>query len=105
MPGIQAVATPGHTPGHLAVSVTSATERLLHISDVVLYPLHLEHPDWIPVFDVEPEQAAASKHRILNRAAEEKALVFAHHFPPFPNLGYVLSTGERWQWQPIEQEG
>ena len=36
VPGIQAVATPGHTPGHLAVSVTSATERLLHISDVVL---------------------------------------------------------------------
>lgn len=105
VPGIQVVATPGHTPGHIALSITSGGEQLLHISDVALYPLHLEHPAWIPVFDMFPEQSTASKHRIFNRAAAERALVFAHHFPPFPNLGYVLKQAEGWQWQPIKVHG
>jgi hypothetical protein len=58
----------------------------LHIADVVLYPLHLEHPTWRSVFDMLPEQADASKHFIFDQAAEQQALVFAHHFPPFPKL-------------------
>jgi glyoxylase-like metal-dependent hydrolase (beta-lactamase superfamily II) len=102
--GIRALATPGHTPGHIALSIASDGEQLLHVSDAVLYPLHLEHPEWTPVFDVSPEQAAASKHQIFDRAAEEEAVVFAHHFPPFPNLGHVLKKEEGWLWQPIEIE-
>jgi glyoxylase-like metal-dependent hydrolase (beta-lactamase superfamily II) len=92
--GIRALATPGHTPGHIALSIASDGEQLLHVSDAVLYPLHLEHPERTPVFDVSPEQAAASKHQIFDRAAEEEAVVFAHHFPPFPNLGHVLKKEE-----------
>ena len=103
VPGICVVAAPGHTPGHIALSLTSDGEQLLHISDVVLYPLHLEHPDWVPVFDVLPEAAAASKRRIFDRAADEQALVFAHHFPPFPNLGHVRKHGAGWQWQPLQR--
>jgi glyoxylase-like metal-dependent hydrolase (beta-lactamase superfamily II) len=102
LPGINALAAPGHTPGHIALSIASGGEKLLHVSDVVLYPLHLEHPEWTPVFDVSPEQAAASKRRVFDRAAEEEALVFAHHFPPFPNLGRVLKREEGWLWQPTE---
>ncbi len=102
VPGISVLPAPGHTPGHIAVSVTSADRELLHISDTVLYPLHLEFPDWLPVFDMSPEQAAASKKRIFDQAAERKALVFAHHFPPFPSVGYVLKREVGWEWQPIE---
>ena len=102
VPGIRVVAAVGHTPGHVALSITSDGEQLLHVSDVVLYPLHLEHPEWVPVFDILPEEAAASKHRIFDRAAEQQALVFAHHFPPFPNLGHVRRHGAGWEWQPIQ---
>lgn len=104
-PGIQVVATPGHTPGHLALSITSAGQQLLNISDVVLHPLHLQHPEWFPVFDISPEQAAASKQRIFNHAVETQALVFAHHFPPFPNLGYIHKQEKGWQWQPAHHTG
>ncbi len=103
VPGIRVVAAPGHTPGHVAVPITSGGEQLLHISDVVLHPLHLEHPEWVPVFDMLPEEAAASKRRIFDRAAEQDALVFAHHFPPFPNLGHVWKHGAGWQWQPSRE--
>ena len=102
VPGIRTIATPGHTPGHIALSVSSAGEQLLHISDVVIHPLHLEHPTWVPNFDIVPEQADTSKRRIFNQAAVEMALVFAHHFPPFPNIGHVIQKEEGWQWRPIE---
>jgi glyoxylase-like metal-dependent hydrolase (beta-lactamase superfamily II) len=100
--GIHAIATPGHTIGHLAVSVASAEKYLLHVSDAALNPLHLEYPAWMPIFDVAPEQAVISKQRIFDHAAEQQALVFAHHFPPFPNLGYVVKQTEGWQWQPLD---
>ncbi len=102
VPGICAVATPGHTPGHTAFSIVSKGEELIHISDVALYPLHIQHPDWAPAFDMNVEQALATKRRIMQRAADTSALVFAHHFPPFPNVGHVVKQGEGWQWQPIQ---
>jgi glyoxylase-like metal-dependent hydrolase (beta-lactamase superfamily II) len=102
LPGIRVIAAPGHTPGHMVVSISSGNEQLLYIGDTVLYPLHLEHPDWTPIYDIMPEKAAASKRRIFDLAAFEKALVIGQHFPPFPSLGYVVKKGEGWQWQPIE---
>jgi glyoxylase-like metal-dependent hydrolase (beta-lactamase superfamily II) len=101
VPGISTIATPGHTPGHIALSITSDGERLLHISDVVLHPLHFEHPEWKSVFDLEPENAATSMYRIADHAIEHQALVFAHHFPPFPSLGHLRKLDAGWQWQSI----
>ena len=101
VPGVKVVAMSGHTPGHLAVSVTSAGHELLNISDTALHPLHLQYPQWFPVFDVSPEQAIASKRRIFEHAAKTGALVFAHHFAPFPNLGYIRKEEKGWQWQPV----
>jgi glyoxylase-like metal-dependent hydrolase (beta-lactamase superfamily II) len=101
VPGISAVAAPGHTPGHMALAISSKNERLLCISDVVLHPIHLEHPEWCSVFDIVPELIGVTRRKLLDRAAAEKALVIAFHFP-FPGLGHVLLKGKAWQWQPAE---
>lgn len=100
VPGVRAVAAPGHTPGHLALQVSSENESLLCVSDTVLHPLHLEQPDWCSVFDVDPVQVAASRRRILAKAAVAKHLVLAFHFP-FPGLGYVVEKGETYRWQKL----
>ncbi len=105
VPGVRAVFTFGHTPGHMALSIASGADQLLHVSDAVLYPLHLEHPEWTPVFDMLPDLASASKRQVFDLAAEENALVFAHHFPPFPNLGHVRKKEQGWNWQPLETHG
>jgi glyoxylase-like metal-dependent hydrolase (beta-lactamase superfamily II) len=86
----------------MALSITSENAQLLHVSDVVLSPLHLENPTWVPIYDMMSAAAARSKQLIFDRAAEENALVFAHHFPPFPNLGYVFKHENAWGWRPIE---
>jgi len=101
VPGIRAVAAPGHTPGHMAVAIASDSEQLLYISDAVLLPIHVEQPDWYAAVDFAPEQVVATRRRLLNRASAEKALVLAFHFP-FPGLGHVVQKREEWRWQPIE---
>ena len=99
--GIRAIAVSGHTPGHMALSISSDGEELLCVSDVVLHPVHLRHPEWFSVFDVSPDQVVATRRNILNRAANDKALVIAFHFP-FPGLGHIIKNNTAWQWQPIE---
>jgi len=101
VPGLRALAAPGHTPGHMAVAVSSGEEQLLCLSDTVLHPIHLAQPGWYAGVDFVPEQIATTRRRLLNRAATEKALVLAFHFP-FPGLGHIIQKGERWEWQPIE---
>jgi glyoxylase-like metal-dependent hydrolase (beta-lactamase superfamily II) len=100
VPGVRAIAAPGHTPGHMAVTVSSSDEQLLCISDAVLHPIHLENPEWHAVVDLAPEQVLATRRQLLDRAATEKALVLAFHFP-FPGLGHVIQKGDGWRWQPI----
>ncbi len=104
IPGIGVIFAPGHTPGHMVVEVTAQDRHLFYIADTVLYPLHLEHTDWLPIYDILPEQASTSKHAIFDRAAEQKALVIGQHFPPFPSLGHVVKKGDGWQWQPMQND-
>jgi len=100
LPGIQAIAAPGHTPGHMALVISSGNERLLYISDTVLHPIHLEQPEWYPAFDFAPEQAMNTRRQLLNRIAARKVLMIASHFP-FPGMGHIVRKGEGWQWQPV----
>ena len=62
-PGIAALYAPGHTPGHIALSLRSGGEELLYVSDAALHPLHLEHSDWSMVFDMDPPRAVAVAER------------------------------------------
>jgi glyoxylase-like metal-dependent hydrolase (beta-lactamase superfamily II) len=102
VPGIRAIPAPGHTPGHMIIEVASREAVLWYIGDTVLHPLHLAYPNWLPVYDALPEEAAPSKHTVFDRAARESILVIGQHFPPFPSLGHILKGGRGWRWLPIE---
>jgi glyoxylase-like metal-dependent hydrolase (beta-lactamase superfamily II) len=104
LPGVEVIFAPGHTPGHMVVSFTSEGQQILYTADTVLHPLHLDRPDWLPVFDILPELAGSSKNRIFDLAAEKRTLVMGQHFPPFPNLGYIVKKDMGWTFQPIETE-
>ncbi len=84
LPGIRALPTPGHTPGHFSLHIESDGQQLLHFSDAAVHPLHMRYPENPLSFDIEPEKALKSKRQILDRAAQSGALVFGHHFPHSP---------------------
>jgi glyoxylase-like metal-dependent hydrolase (beta-lactamase superfamily II) len=98
VPGIQAIPAPGHTPGHIALLISSSSAQLLHMSDAVLNPLHMENPTWRSIFDLDSEAAAETRRGLLDRAAAEKLNVLAYHFP-FPGMGRVESKGHAWSWE------
>ena len=100
VPGVRALAAPGHTPGHMVVALSSNGEQLLCIGDAFIHPIHIEHPEWHTSFDMAPERLLATRRVLLNKAASEKALMLASHFP-FPGLGHVVLRGAGWQWKPI----
>jgi glyoxylase-like metal-dependent hydrolase (beta-lactamase superfamily II) len=102
LPGIFVHLAPGHTPGHMVVSFSSEGEELFFTSDTVLFPFLMEEIDLVPVFDILPDMANKSKHRIFNLVAERKALVLAQHFAPFPSMGHVVKKGKGWLWRPVE---
>jgi glyoxylase-like metal-dependent hydrolase (beta-lactamase superfamily II) len=102
VPGIQAIPAPGHTPGQIAISISSKGRKLLCTSDLFLLPIHVAQPDWYAAVDLEPERCLSSKRRFLERAASEGALVHGFHFP-WPGLGHVVRRGETYAWEPVER--
>ena len=52
VPGIVAVDASGHTPGQMALSISSGGEQLLALADAVIHPLHIEQPDWVAPLDL-----------------------------------------------------
>ncbi len=102
VPGVRFEATHGHTPGHVMVSIAAGDRKVYNISDVVVHPLFVEHPEWSPAIDMDAGRADETRRRFYAQAAEEKALVFGHHLGPFPNLGHIVEQDGSWQWEPIE---
>jgi glyoxylase-like metal-dependent hydrolase (beta-lactamase superfamily II) len=98
VPGILAIPAPGHTPGHIGLVISSLNEQLLHMSDAVLNPLHVENPGWRSFFDMDEEQATTTRRVLLDRAAADRVSVLAYHFP-FPGMGRVESKGHAWKWE------
>ncbi len=99
VPGVRALPTPGHTPGHLSLLISSGGEHLIYVGDAFLHPLHVEHPEWSAVFDTSYEDAAATRPKLYRRAVETNALLLVYHIT-FPGLGRIVTDGDGWQWQP-----
>lgn len=98
VPGVKAIAAPGHTPGHMALLVSSRDQQLLALADTVLHPVHIEQPDWVMPLDLLVDETVVTRRRLLGRAAVEKMLVFAPHFD-FPGLGHVVLAEQGWRWR------
>ena len=105
-PGIVSLPAYGHTPGHTAFAIHSGSQSMLVMSDTVRNPyLFARHPDWQPIFDMDGEQAVAARRHMLDRAAADRMLVAAYHFP-FPACGHMVKTATGYElvpamWQPL----
>ena len=102
-PGLVFVPTPGHTPGHCSVVIESQGERLFVVGDAAPQPVHLERPEWSPVFDLDPPRAGASRRALADRAIAEDALVTGGHFPIL-TVGRLEAAGDGYRWTDVEVE-
>ena len=91
--------TPGHTPGHISLVVSSGGESVFILGDVAHSPAQAQYTDWSPVFDTDPDQARETRWAILDRLESEGALVASGHFLG-PGYGRFTRSGGRRIWRP-----
>lgn len=97
-PGVVAIRTGGHTPGHCVVRLASGGDRLTFAGDAV-FQVGFDHPDWYNGFEHDPEEAARVRIRLLQELAETRGALVATHLP-FPSVGHVAVAGDVFRWVP-----
>lgn len=103
-PGITALDTSGHTPGHLGIHLESEGERLVLIADAANhYVVSLQRPDWHVRFDMDKEKAAATRKSLLGMIAADKIPFVGYHMP-FPSVGYLSAKDQGFQYQPASYQ-
>lgn len=88
LPGMLAVETAGHTPGHISFELAGDGNLLITgdacTNDVIFF----EHPGWHFGFDTDPETALKNRRMLLDRAASEKIKLLGYHWF-YPGVGYA----------------
>lgn len=94
LPGLTALGTPGHTPGHTSFLLASGSDSLFVQSDVTNVPvLFARHPGWHVMYDQDPAMAEATRRRVYDRIAAERTLLQGFHYP-FPAAAHLERTAD-----------
>ena len=97
-PGVEALAMPGHTPGHTGFQFSSNGQQLLVWGDVVhAVQVQMIHPEVAMAFDSDQATAVTDRKRLFAALASGNALVAGAHLP-FPGLGRVKASGASYRW-------
>ncbi|MGE0564277.1 MAG: MBL fold metallo-hydrolase [Pseudolabrys sp.] len=100
VPGVQAMATPGHTVGHTSFMVTSGGSSLLFAGDIAhVLPVVLARPRVEFTFDTDGKQAVASRIRTFDMLAAQRVPMLTYHFP-WPGVGYLARQGDGYRYHP-----
>lgn len=100
MPGVRTIATPGHTPGHIAFHLSSGNAQMIYSGDMFYQPaMSLPNPGWHGVFDQNASLAEKSRRALADRLVADKILVAGYHFP-WPGAGIIAKDGSGYTLTP-----
>jgi glyoxylase-like metal-dependent hydrolase (beta-lactamase superfamily II) len=94
--GVMLQPTPGHTPGHCSVFISSEGEEAILAGDVLHHPVQAALPGVSSNFCWNTDIAVATRRKLLERAATRDALMIAAHFAG-PTAVRVRAEGEAWK--------
>ncbi|GGK44549.1 MBL fold metallo-hydrolase [Salinarimonas ramus] len=97
-PGLRYVPTPGHTPGHMSVLVSSGADQLMIGGDALTNALvSFQKPDWPLGTDLDRELAIATRLSLLDRLATDRIGLVGFHLP-FPGFGFAERRNDAFIW-------
>ena len=98
IPGVQAIATPGHTVGHTSYMITSQGKSLCNAGDVAHHHIvSTQFPKLPFAYDTDGQQAVASRAKLFDMLAAEKIPALTYHFP-WPGVGHVAKQGDAYRY-------
>ncbi|MFC5460036.1 MBL fold metallo-hydrolase [Massilia niabensis] len=101
VPGIRALPTPGHTPGHAFYEVESEGQKLVLWRDLIHGKDAQFHAPGIAIgFDVDEGAAISQRKAAMADTASKGYLVGAGHIS-FPGIGRVAARGVSYDWLPV----
>jgi glyoxylase-like metal-dependent hydrolase (beta-lactamase superfamily II) len=102
-PGVKALATPAHTPGHTSYLFESQGHGLLVIGDLIHFStVQFERPGVSIDFDGDQKNAVPMRKKIFTWIAKDQLLVAGAHLP-FPGLGNIRAAGSKsYAWIPVD---
>lgn len=101
VPGIKAIATPGHSIGHSVYAIESKGSKLVILGDLIhVAAVQFPNPAVTVKFDSDSRAAAAQRQRIFLDAAKNGYMVAAAHVS-FPGIGHLRENGKSYVWLPI----
>jgi len=99
-PGVTAVPSVGHTPGHTAYLVASGKDQLMIWGDTVHVPeVQTAFPEAGMAFDTDLAAAAAARKRMFDRVAADGILVAGMHLH-FPSFSHLARRGDAYALYP-----
>lgn len=97
VPGISALATPGHTPGHHCFVLSSDEERAMILGDIISCPLQIEYPEREALADMDRELGRVTRERVLRELDGQNIAVGGPHFPEL-RFGRIMPGRGRRYW-------
>ena len=89
--------TPGHTPGHVSVRISSAGSEALITGDCIHHPCQMTRTDWCSSADYDQVQGRATRETLLERMVDSDVLVIGTHFAT-PTAGHVKRYEDGGYW-------
>jgi glyoxylase-like metal-dependent hydrolase (beta-lactamase superfamily II) len=99
---LTAIPTPGHSPGHASLLVSSGEEQALVLGDVIAHPAQVTETTWNIAFDVDKERAAFTRVQLLDWLEADGIPVAAGHIPG-TGFGRVVREEGRRYWKRLEE--
>jgi len=79
--------TPGHTPGHTSLLISSADERAIITGDLAHHPAQIDHVEWCSAFDADARTTTETRRKVFDQAEADGLITAFCHFPdPFGKL-------------------
>jgi glyoxylase-like metal-dependent hydrolase (beta-lactamase superfamily II) len=96
-PGLRFEPAPGHTPGHVAVRLTTPEGQAVFAGDLMHRTVQVAEPHWNSQFCHDGGRARKTRQDFVERHADSGVLILPAHFP---RPGYVVREQGGFRFRP-----
>lgn len=94
---VRLIPTPGHTPGHVSVEITSRGLTAVITGDLMHHPVQCCVPEVVVTLDDDVDEARATRIAFLSRYADTPVVIFGTHFA-HPTAGWIRASDDTWMF-------